>query len=283
MEGSGLPIEALGHAMMHATEAHGENPLFDFERGKMTEAEFFALLGEGLSERSAAASPLQDFAEHYFSHLSPNHELIDHLQALRDERGLRLALLTNNVREWEPRWKSMLPDDMFELIVDSAFVGMRKPEPGIYELTLERLGLPGEACAFIDDLEINCDAAREHGIHPIRFESTAQVSRSSTRLLDGSRRRTAAPALLFVTRLEARPAPDRGDLELLVLPQLFDDAVHAATDHALGGRAEDRPGVVEEQDALGRRGSRARCARRSAPGRGRGRRRRTRGRVGGPS
>ena len=53
-----------------------------------------------------------------------------------------MALLTNNVREWEPRWRPMLPeiDEIFEVVVDSGFVGMRKPEPGIYELTLERLG-----------------------------------------------------------------------------------------------------------------------------------------------
>ena len=46
-------------------------------------------------------------------------------------------------------------------MVDSAFVGMRKPEPEIYELTLERLGLPAEACVFVDDLELNVAAARE--------------------------------------------------------------------------------------------------------------------------
>ena len=53
-----------------------------------------------------------------------------------------MAILTNNVREWEPLWRAMLPvDEIFELVVDSAFVGMRKPDPRIYELTLERLGL----------------------------------------------------------------------------------------------------------------------------------------------
>ena len=78
----------------------------------------------------------------------------------------------------------MLPDGMFELIVDSAFVGIRKPDPGIYELTLEKLGLPGEECAFIDDLEVNCDAAREHGIHAIQFVSTDQVIRDLNALLD---------------------------------------------------------------------------------------------------
>ena len=50
-------------------------------------------------------------------------------------------MLTNNVREWEPLWRSMLPvDEIFETVVDSGFVGCRKPEPKIYELTLERLG-----------------------------------------------------------------------------------------------------------------------------------------------
>ena len=94
-----------------------------------------------------------------------------------------MALLTNNVREWEPLWRSMLPvDEIFELIVDSAFVGMRKPEPEIYELTLERLrkrdGLgdlaPGE-CLFIDDVEVNADAARELGIAAVRFRDNDQA------------------------------------------------------------------------------------------------------------
>ncbi|HEX2086269.1 MAG TPA: HAD family phosphatase [Solirubrobacteraceae bacterium] len=185
MEANGLGVEDLGHAMQRATERYGENPLFDFERGRLTEIEFFALLDEALAERIGRHVPLRDFAEHYFSHLSLNHEMVDHLRSLRDERGLRLALLTNNVREWEPRWRSMLPvDELFELVVDSGFVGMRKPEAGIYELTLERLGLPGEACVFIDDLEVNCEAAREHGITPIRFESTDQAIRELDALLE---------------------------------------------------------------------------------------------------
>ena len=63
--------------------------------------------------------------------------------------GYRMAMLTNNVREWEPLWRAMLPvDEIFEMVVDSAFVGCRKPEARIYEMTLERLDLPAEACIF---------------------------------------------------------------------------------------------------------------------------------------
>jgi putative hydrolase of the HAD superfamily len=101
--------------------------------------------------------------------LEPNEPMFAYLRGLRD-RGLRLGLLTNNVREWEPYWRRMLPvDDVFDVIVDSGFVGMRKPERGIYELTLERLGLPAAECVFLDDLEVNVDAARELGMQGIVY------------------------------------------------------------------------------------------------------------------
>jgi putative hydrolase of the HAD superfamily len=104
--------------------------------------------------------------------------MIEYLRGLRDD-GLRLGLLTNNVREWEPLWRAKLPDveELFEVIVDSAFVGMRKPEPEIYTLTLERMGggLRFEECVFLDDIEINCDAARALGMTAVRFHDNAQA------------------------------------------------------------------------------------------------------------
>ncbi|MGA7395914.1 MAG: HAD-IA family hydrolase, partial [Solirubrobacterales bacterium] len=82
----------------------------------------------------------------------------------------------NNVKEWEPLWREMLPvDELFETVVDSAFVGLRKPDPKIYELTLMRIELAPEACIFIDDMKINCDAASELGIHAVHFRETAQA------------------------------------------------------------------------------------------------------------
>ena len=55
----------------------------------------------------------------------------------------------------------------FELVVDSSFEGVRKPEPEIYARTLERLALPGEACVFVDDLEVNLPPAEALGMHPV--------------------------------------------------------------------------------------------------------------------
>jgi epoxide hydrolase-like predicted phosphatase len=70
----------------------------------------------------------------------------------------------------------MLPvDEIFDVVVDSAFVGTRKPERRIYELTLERLGVAAHAALMIDDIEINCEAARALGIRAVWFRSTEQA------------------------------------------------------------------------------------------------------------
>ena len=91
-------------------------------------------------------------------------------------RGKRMAMLTNNVREWEPLWRPMLPvDEIFETVVDSGFVGCRKPEARIYEMTLERLGLPGEVCLFVDDIEVNCEGARKAGMTAVHFYDNEQA------------------------------------------------------------------------------------------------------------
>jgi epoxide hydrolase-like predicted phosphatase len=173
----GIPLDALGQAMVLATERRGgENPLYALERGEMREAEFLGLVEDALAEVAGRRIHMDGFAERYFAHLHVNDEMLAYLRSLKDERGLRLALLTNNVREWEPKWRSMIPiDTVFETVVDSAFVGMRKPERGIYELTLDRLGLPGEACVFVDDIEVNCDGARALGIHAVHFDTTGQT------------------------------------------------------------------------------------------------------------
>ena len=171
---SGIPLEDIGAAMAGATERHGEHPLFMLERGELDETEFVARIEAELG----GGRSLDTMSEVFLQNLERNHEMIDFMRALRG-RGLRTALLTNNVREWEAAWRAMLPeiDAIFEVVVDSAFVGMRKPEPGIYELTLDRLGAeiaPGD-CVFVDDLEVNCRTARELGMTAVRFESTEQA------------------------------------------------------------------------------------------------------------
>jgi putative hydrolase of the HAD superfamily len=132
-------------------------------------------LSDQLSAQLGSAVALDTFGERYFRHLQPNERLIDYMRELR-ARGYKLAICTNNVREWEARWRAMLPvDEIFDVVVDSAFVGSRKPEPRIYEITLERLGAAAATTLFIDDVEVNCEGARRLGMRAIRFRSTDQA------------------------------------------------------------------------------------------------------------
>lgn len=172
---SGIPAASLGKALARIEAQDGAHPLYELEKGNMSEPDFVARLERALSDELGRPASLHEFSERYWSYLDPNDELIAYMAGLRD-RGYAMALLTNNVREWEPRWRSMLPvDEIFGVVVDSAFVGMRKPEPEIYQLTLERLGLPAQACVFLDDIELNCDAARELGMTAVVFRDTEQA------------------------------------------------------------------------------------------------------------
>jgi HAD superfamily hydrolase (TIGR01509 family) len=71
----------------------------------------------------------------------------------------------------------MLPvDEIFEVVVDSGFVGCRKPEPEIYELTLERLdGVAAGECLFVDDVDVNCTAARKLGMSAVHYQHNDQA------------------------------------------------------------------------------------------------------------
>jgi len=174
-EQDGLDPGAMRAALQRLTESTGAHPVHELETGRMTERDFLAALGAQLRADLGRDVEMHAFAERYFAHLRPNEPMLAFLRELRD-RGYRLAMLTNNVREWEARWRAMLPvDELFEVVVDSAFVGTRKPEPEIYALTLERLGLPAGACAFVDDLEPNVAAARDAGMHGIVYRDTGQA------------------------------------------------------------------------------------------------------------
>ena len=173
---TGISTEVLGKAMQAATEANGGgNPLFEMERGEITEAGFLEQLTDSLEPLLGHRPEMHRFREIYFEALDPNPQMIELMRELK-ATGYRMAMLTNNVREWEPLWRSMLPvDEIFETVVDSGFVGCRKPESKIYELTLDRIEMPAESCLFIDDIEVNCEGARKAGMTAVHFQDTEQA------------------------------------------------------------------------------------------------------------
>jgi putative hydrolase of the HAD superfamily len=171
----GLEVATMGQAFAAFAERAGAHPVHELECGRMTEDAFAAGLQRALSDLTGREVEFAAFTETLWAGLFPNEPMIAMMASLRAE-GYKMALLTNNVREWEPRWRAMAPiDDIFELVIDSAFVGMRKPEPAIYELTLARLGVPADECLFVDDLEDNCAGAQAVGMHAVRYRDVGQA------------------------------------------------------------------------------------------------------------
>jgi len=134
LERGEIPLEDARSMIMQASTAQG-GPLLDpFEL-------LMALGGGGVRE-----------------------QMVDFVRAARSA-GLATSILTNNAREFADFWRPMLPlDELFDDVVDSSFVGFRKPDPRIFELALERLGVVAAEAVFIDDAPGNVAAASQLGI-----------------------------------------------------------------------------------------------------------------------
>jgi putative hydrolase of the HAD superfamily len=114
----------------------------------------------------------EGIVERLFGQIGPDEAMIGAVRAAR-AAGLRTGLLSNSWRVED--YDRALLEELFDAWVISGEVGLRKPDPAIYALTLERLDLPAEACVFIDDLEPNIVAARECGLHAVHFRDTEQT------------------------------------------------------------------------------------------------------------
>jgi putative hydrolase of the HAD superfamily len=100
--------------------------------------------------------------------------------------GYRTALLTNISRSGEAVWRSLFAvDELFDVVVDSSQVGLRKPDPAIFLLTCERLGLRPEQCLFIDDLRCNVDAAADLGMTTLQCKDPVIVADEVVEMLLG--------------------------------------------------------------------------------------------------
>ena len=102
------------------------------------------------------------------------------------QNGFRIGILTNNVREFREYWWPLMDfQQVFDTVVDSHEVGMRKPNPDIYHLTMNRIGAEPSRTAFLDDLQANVDAANAIGMHGILVEEDQSGAIARARELTG--------------------------------------------------------------------------------------------------
>ena len=159
----------------HYARADGESDFHLLETGQISEAEYYQRLGSRLSEMGSTIVMPEDPIEvrkKLWGRIRRNDEMIE--GARRIAKHYKVGLLTNNVKEWGG-WREFYPAEIFHVIVDSSEVGMRKPDPRIYKLTCERLGVEPHRASFVDDIEDNVVGARNVGLHGIRFTTTGEV------------------------------------------------------------------------------------------------------------
>jgi putative hydrolase of the HAD superfamily len=170
----GLDPSALAGAFR--SNAQARELLFAFEEGRLEEAEFENGLGrllgvasaEGLIDRLFAGSTLED-------------SMVTAVRAAR-QAGIRTGLISNS---WGTnRYPHELLDELFDGIVLSGAVGVRKPAPRIYELGADAIALsPGE-CVFVDDLPFNLPPAQSLGMATVHHTSAQTTIDELQRLLD---------------------------------------------------------------------------------------------------
>ena len=141
------------------------NPVHALERGEIEVPHFEERLAHELSRRSGTTVVADGLVERMFAFF----DLLPDMPALvRRARlaGIKTALLSNSWGLAYPRdgW-----DDMFDAVVISGEVGMRKPEPRIYRHAAAAVGLDVTECVFVDDLQVNIKAAVELGMVGILY------------------------------------------------------------------------------------------------------------------
>ena len=147
--GDDLTAEAVLDILIGPYDSDTNHPFHRMERGEITGVEWYDEVSKVLSgfDITLDASKLAGA----FSSLGVHDVVIERIQSLKDD-GYQTGLITNNVKEAATGWQGMVDLTMFDVVIDSCMVGMRKPNPAIYKLALDELGgVAPERAVFLDD------------------------------------------------------------------------------------------------------------------------------------
>jgi len=163
----GVEPEDLMDLVFGSYHTDTDHPWHQCERGELGLGEAFTQITANATEagiRFDAGELFSSMAEDPFDRTI----VVDLVRSVR-ARGIRTAVVTNNVAEYGSTWRKMIPiDELFDAVIDSCEIGVRKPNPAIYHAALEQLGVHDPSRAvFLDDYEGNVAAARALGMHGI--------------------------------------------------------------------------------------------------------------------
>jgi putative hydrolase of the HAD superfamily len=151
-----------------------------FEKGLVEKDEFETHLAELLSHGAPESLQPTDLIARMLADVRLDERMVAAVRAARAS-GIRTALLSNSWGlDYYPR---DLLEELFEEIVISGEVAMRKPDPDVYLHTAERLGLRPEQCVFVDDHDDNIEAAAKIGMRTVHHRDTPETIEEMERVL----------------------------------------------------------------------------------------------------
>tara|TARA_Y100001960_G_scaffold332951_1_gene435690 strand:+ start:2157 stop:2813 length:657 start_codon:yes stop_codon:yes gene_type:complete len=162
----GITVEELTKLVLGYGLPNGDHPWHRLERGEVAMEEAALQCVKTVEDAGVNGFDLQDF----FKAISGRSEHADEMyKGVRRFKslGIRQVIVSNNFREFSGIWKTMLPKGLFDDIIDSSQVGVRKPDPAIFRLALETGGAPPSRTAFLDDYEEHVNVANSMGIQGI--------------------------------------------------------------------------------------------------------------------
>ena len=155
---------------------HDANPIHALERGECTNDEFELALARELVLENGGPVAGPGLLARMFAGQTLDDAMLDLFRKLK-AGGVPTGLLSNS---WGVGYPRELFPDMFDAVVISGEVGMRKPEPRIFLHAAELLGLPPQECVFIDDIQANITAAEQIGftgvLHSAADDTAQQVA-----------------------------------------------------------------------------------------------------------
>jgi len=173
--------EALERFALDAKEFDERHELVvsSFERGKITLEEYL--------ERTVFYRPRgfsrEEFRTFMYSLSKPDPDALAFAKSLADSGKYRMGTINNESKELNLyRIERFGMREIFSLFVSSCFVGLRKPEEGIYRLALDLTQQVPEECCFIDDRALNLEVAKRMGMHAIEMDGV-EALRASLRQL----------------------------------------------------------------------------------------------------
>ncbi|HEV3474026.1 MAG TPA: HAD family phosphatase [Actinomycetota bacterium] len=185
-EREGIQWERLEATMIEAyRDVRPDSVVARVETGHSDREEFERFLAEALSEGRDSPLDAQDLIVRMLADIRMDDDMVEAVRTAR-RRGVRTGLLSNSWGvDYYPR---DLLAELFEEVVISGEVGMRKPDPEVFRSAAGGLGLPPEACVFVDDIRANVEASERVGMRGVLHERAAETIPTLEELLGVSLR-----------------------------------------------------------------------------------------------